>query len=125
MSLRIGIHVKAALTDAVSGGRVFPVVEPEGVAMPYVQFECETGEPTCSYDGPEEDNAKVTVRCVAVTYDKAVDMACAVRAALEDVKTEYVGWSVTGCRLMKCSDEYLAPLPAYVETMVFDITSTL
>ena len=128
MSLSIGRHIASALgkssavTDIV-GNRIYPIIMPQGTAYPFVQFETSTASPDYTKDGVAGDNHQIIVNCVAKTYWQSLELAEAVRSALELVTEEYDDYSVDDCRLDGCEEDYINELDAFVSTLTFSAES--
>lgn len=124
MSLSIGRHVSAKLKQneeltAIVGTRIFPVIMPQGTAFPFVEFETQTGNPEYTKDGVAGDYHTIVVNCVAKSYEQSLDMAEAVREALELEVDEYDTFKVTDCRFDGCEDDYIPELDAFCATLTF------
>lgn len=114
MSLKVAKHVWTTLKNdegvsAITSGRVWPLVAEQGTnGKPYVTFEVSTGPTEYTKDGPVCDTHTVILKCVALKYEVAADLAEAVRGALELNRTEYPedGYEVTECELEGADDDW-------------------
>ena len=92
-SLSVGLMVLEMLSNdarvSSMATKVFPVVSEEGTALPYICYRQSDlkAAPVKREAGP--DVIGVDVMCFAATYEGAVTLAEAVRAAMEGVEYTY------------------------------------
>jgi len=81
--------------SALVGTRVFPEIAEQNTALPYVVYTIRSNEPSDTQRGPSElDTASVEVNCFAETYQTAIAISVAVRAAIDRAKGTYSGVNV-------------------------------
>lgn len=84
----IGKAIKARLTahsgtDALVGGRIYPLRLPQGPTYPAVRYQVISAPRTQLMGGPVgEVHARVQVDCYALTYEEADQLSAQVRIAL-------------------------------------------
>ena len=85
----------AALVD----DRVYPEVANQQDAKPYVVYNVRSNDPSDTQKGPSElDTAAVEINCYAPTYETAIAISVAVRAAIDRVQGTYNGVNVQSCQ---------------------------
>lgn len=66
------------------GDKVFPLVAPQRTAAPYITYQRISGLDTSTMDGTESlDMARFQIKVFAKTYEDSVDIAEAVKTAME------------------------------------------
>jgi hypothetical protein len=81
--------------SALVGTRVFPEIAEQNTALPYVVYTIRSNEPSDTQRGPSElDTASIEVNCFADTYQTAIAISVAVRAAIDRAKGTYSGVNV-------------------------------
>lgn len=92
-------HILKHDSDVMSkAGDVFPIVVDEA-KLPYVVFRREGIDVNTMKDGGHgADTAMIEVSCCAASYSGSVELAEAVRRALDHCK-----WDVEGVRMRSCS----------------------
>lgn len=82
------------VTDIVST-RVYPEIAEQNAALPYVVYNISNNEPTdTKHDVSQLDTAQIEVNVYSESYTECIDLAVAVRAALDRVKGTYAGVDV-------------------------------
>ena len=105
MSLLLGLHVYHTLSNdaavaEIVGERIYPHGAEDGVNdTSWVTFGCDLVDAQHTKDGPAYDRHEVTIKCVSPTYEGSLELAQAVREALEGVLPVYEGWEVTDATL--------------------------
>jgi len=85
----------AALVD----DRVYPEIANQQDAKPYVVYNVRSNDPSDTQKGPSElDTAAVEINCYAPTYETAIAISVAVRAAIDRVQGTYNGVNVQSCQ---------------------------
>lgn len=126
MSLLIGEHISGALglsaiVASKFGGRIFPIVIPEGVSQyPYIVYGGLSIQPDYTKDGAGQDNTQVQVTVVGKGAGETVEMANEVRYELEGVRAEYARFTVNDCTVSSIDVEYLQEIDAYAVNIVFN-----
>lgn len=122
-SLSIGRVIRALLTeDATVSAMVTKVYAVETVTakLPYVTYRRSSLEVQPQKAGqPGADSVAIEVTCYAEDYEASVDLAEAVRTALDYVKAEHEGASMRGCYLSD-SEEFMDG-DAYAQRLVFTV----
>lgn len=119
----MGIIVRKLLTEseAVTAAvtRVYPVVTDEAT-LPYV-FYRRTGlqHNPVKTGMPGADTVTVEVTCCAKGYEESIQLAEAVRAALDGAQGEADGLLMRSCVLSDCVEDYESD--AFVQQMIFTI----
>ena len=72
-----------AAVNAVVGGRIYPELAKEGVAMPYIVYSVVSNSPSDTKDGTPIDEAQCEIFSVGSTYQMCNDLSDKVRAALD------------------------------------------
>lgn len=126
-SLSVGAAVRAALLDdaAVRGitDKVFPVIT-DSAQLPYVVYRRTALEASPQkHVGSVCDSVSIEVYCYASKYAQSVELAEAVRGALDMRSIEHDGIRVRSCVLTD-SEEAFAD-DAYMQQLVFTIKSEL
>lgn len=90
--MKVGLAIHSIVTgnsavNSAVGGRVYPELAPEGVAMPYLVYSVVSNSPSDAKDGTPIDEAQVELFSVASTYSAANDLADKVRAAMDRTST--------------------------------------
>lgn len=130
MSLLIGRHVYWTLANdadvaELTEGRIYPLAAEQGISgRAWCTFEVQTTEPEYTKDGLVCDNHLVTVNCVSPTYDEAIDLAEAVRRALDQNVVRYPeeGFGISDASLRGGVEDYDKD-QGFVVTLTFDIES--
>ena len=83
-----------AVTDIV-GTRIYPEVAQQDGDLPYIVYNVSNNEPSDTKPEPSKlDTAEIEVNLYSSSYSQVIDMAVAVRAALDRVKGTYSGVNV-------------------------------
>lgn len=122
-SLGAGEIIRALLLESADVGsrvnKIFPVATDEAV-LPYIQYRrmALTAFPQKSGQ-PGADEIQLEVNCYTSRYSEGVELAEAVRSALDGVSAEYNGRLMRGCYLSGSEEIYQDD--AYVQHLEFTI----
>jgi hypothetical protein len=109
------------VTDIVST-RVYPEVAQQDAALPYIVYNVTNNEPTDTKPEPSKlDTAQVEVNIYSDSYTEAIDLAVAVRAALDRVKGTYNGVNVQSIQYLNEIIDFDEPQRAYNITADYDV----
>jgi hypothetical protein len=86
---------------AIVGTRIYPEVAQQDAPLPYVVYNISNNEPSDTKFEPSKlDTANIEVNCYSTSYTEVIDMAVAVRAALDRVTGTYNGVNVQSIAYM-------------------------
>jgi hypothetical protein len=86
---------------AIVGTRIYPEVAQQDAPLPYVVYNISNNEPSDTKFEPSKlDTANIEVNCYSTSYTQVIDMAVAVRAALDRVTGTYNGVNVQSIAYM-------------------------
>jgi hypothetical protein len=121
-SLSVGSIIYDILTKTAEISKtvtaVFPIVS-DNATLPYIAYRRSGLEPSPVKNGHSADTVVIDVRCFAAHYSESVELAEAVRAALDCVKAEKDGLIMRSCTLAG-SEEYFEG-DAFVQELNFNI----
>ena len=120
-SLSAGAIIRAVLLEspevASRTNKIFPVVT-DSATLPYILYRRAALEPKLQKSGqPGADEIQIEVICFAERYSESVELAEAVRAALDMVDAKHEGMHLRSCYLL--DSEELFQDDAYVQHLVF------
>lgn len=99
--------------------KVFPVVV-DNATLPYVAYRRSRLEHNPSKAGyPGADTVQIDVNCYASTYQESIELAEAVRVALDYAKGETEDMRMRSCRLSDASEAYEDD--AFVQSLIFEV----
>lgn len=75
--------VNDSAVNTQTGGRIYPELAKEGVAMPYIVYSVVSNSPSDTKDGTPIDEAQCEIFSVGQTYQACNNLADKVRAALD------------------------------------------
>ena len=102
-----------AITDIV-GTRIYPEVAQQDGDLPYIVYNVSNNEPSDTKPEPSKlDTAEIEVHCYATSYSQAIDIAVAVRGALDRVKGTYNGVNVQSIQYINEVIDFDEPQRAY------------
>lgn len=86
--MKVGLAIYNLLNNDATvigqvGGRIYPELAKEGVAMPYIVYSVVSNSPSDTKDGTPIDEAQCEIFSVAETYQSCNNLADKVRAALD------------------------------------------
>lgn len=120
-SLSAGAIIRAVLLEdpdvAARTNKVFPVAT-DSAELPYILYRRTSLSPTPRKSGPPgADEIQIEVLCFTERYGESVELAEAVRAALDHVDTEHDGLRMRSCYLLDSEEAYQDD--AFVQQLVF------
>lgn len=95
---------------------VYPIVA-DASELPYIVYRRTGYEQTAVKSPKGGDTVHIEVLCLAASYLESVEIAEAVRAALDGMQAEYEGLTIRGCTLEDSSEDWEAD--AYIQQLVF------
>ena len=109
------------VTDVVST-RIYPEIAQQDAALPYIVYNVANNEPTDTKPEPSKlDTAQVEVNIYSDSYTEAIDLAVAVRAALDRVKGTYSGVNVQSIQYLNEVIDFDEPQRAYNISSDYDV----
>ena len=109
------------VTDIVST-RVYPEIAQQDADLPYIVYAIANNEPTDTKPEPSKlDTAQVEVNIYSDSYTQAIDLAVAVRAALDRVKGTYNGVNVQSIQYLNEVIDFDEPQRAYNINADYDV----
>ena len=124
-TLQIGKAVHAILSNdagvsALVGNKIFPVVSKEGTTYPFVVYQRIGITPYYTKDGLTGEMCNVSVIIAAASYAESVNIAEAVRGALEGKTISFTGGlSVTAIDLGTADEDFIDDV--FVQNLNFNI----
>ena len=123
-SLSAGAIIRSLLLAdeavAAKARKVFPVAIDTTAELPYVLYRRTALEPTPQKTGrPGDDAVLMEVDCFAATYAESVELAEAVRAALDFATGEAAGLRLRACHLTDSEEGWSDD--AFVQKLVFNV----
>lgn len=124
-SLSAGEIIRAVLLDdpGVSAlvSNIYPIVQvSEEALLPYVSYRRAELEAFPQKSGqPGADTVQVEINCFAEKYAESVEIAEAVRAALDCVSAEHGGMTMRGCYMSASQEDYQDG--AFIQQLIFNI----
>lgn len=135
MSIKIGKHIKQALTECTElnakvKGRIYPCVfvgEPTASNMPFIRYDASVTdvEYVKGENGavPAKDTCTVNIDVCAKDYEQAITLADLARKALEGKCVAYADFAVTDAVVNGMNTEFEPDLVAYVCGVDMTITT--
>lgn len=122
-SLSAGIIIRDILTMDAEVNRIakkiFPVVT-DNAQLPYVAYRRSRMEQNpVKRELPGADTVQIDVNCYAATYEASIELAEAVRKALDGAKGEKEGLQMRNCILADGEEFY--ENEAYIQSLAFKI----
>lgn len=120
-SLSAGAIIRAVLLEdaevAARTNKVFPVAT-DRADLPYILYRRTSLSPNPQKSGqPGADEIQIEVICFTERYSEGVELAEAVRAALDQVSAEHDGMRLRSCYLLDSEEAYQDD--AFVQQLVF------
>ena len=120
-SLSAGAIIRAVLLDnpvvAARTRKIFPVVTDQA-ELPYIVYRRASLESNPQKSGrPGTDMIELEILCCTASYAEGVELAEAVRGALDYTETEHDGLRLRACHLTASEESYEGD--AYVQQLVF------
>lgn len=122
-SLSAGEIIRAVLLEdaevAARTKKIFPVAT-DSAELPYILYRRSAFSPNPQKSGrPNADEIQVEVNCFTERYSEGVELAEAVRGALDQVSAEHEGLHLRSCYLLESEEAYQDD--AYVQQLVFSM----
>ena len=109
------------VTDIVST-RIYPEIAQQDADLPYIVYNVANNEPTDTKPEPSKlDTAQVEVNIYSDSYTECIDLAVAVRAALDRVKGTYAGVNVQSIQYLNEIIDFDEPQRAYNISADYDV----
>ena len=107
---------------AIVSTRVFPEIAQQDALLPYVVYNVTNNEPSDTKAEPSElDTANVEVNCFSTSYTESIDLAVAVRAALDRVTGTYNSVNVQSIAYMNETLNFEEAQRAYLVSSDYDV----
>lgn len=120
-SLSVGKIIRKVLTEDAEVQskvtKVFPVVTDKAL-LPYIAYRREGFEPGL-FKGGNADTVSVEIAVFSADYESGIDIAEAVRVALDGCQADLYGLRMRSCYLSDSDEGYQDD--AYVQRLVFTI----
>lgn len=122
-SLSAGAIIRAILLEdaevAARTNKVFPVAT-DSAELPYILYRRTSLSPNPQKSGqPGADEIQIEVICFTERYGEGVELAEAVRGALDQITAEHEGMRLRSCYL--CDSEEAYQDDAFVQQLVFNV----
>lgn len=120
-SLSAGEIIRAVLTEntevAARTSKVYPVVE-DTAELPYIVYRRVSLEKGLVKNQRGNDTVTIEIQCYTKGYTEGVELAEAVRDALDGVRAEHNGLVMRACDLADSEEAWIDD--AYVQSLVFN-----
>jgi hypothetical protein len=101
--------------------KLFPIVGDDDVKNPFLVYERKSIQPNYTKDGLSYDECVIEITCVSDNYSEVIELADAVRKAIE-LKTGIIsGVAFFSSVLIGSSENY--GIDNYIQTLIFKIKS--
>ncbi len=122
-SLSAGAIIRAVLLEdaevAKRTNKVFPVAA-DSAELPYILYRRAALTPVPQKSGqPGADEVQIEILCFTARYGEGVELAEAVRAALDYVSAEHGGMRLSSCYLAESEEAYQDD--AFVQQLIFNV----
>lgn len=122
-SLSAGAIIRAVLLEdaevAARTNKVFPVAT-DSAELPYILYRRTSLSPNPQKSGqPGADEIQIEVICFTKRYGVGVELAEAVRGALDQITAEHDGMRLRSCYLIDSEEAYQDD--AFVQQLVFSV----
>lgn len=122
-SLSAGKVIRAVLLEDIEvakrTNKIFPV-STDSAELPYILYRRTSLSPKPQKSGqPGADEVQIEVVCFTERYSEGVELAEAVRAALDQVDAEHEGLTLRSCYLLDSEEAYQDD--AFVQQLVFSM----
>lgn len=112
-----------ALVSETSGEttvyRIYPIVSKTDCAYPFIVYRRSAVDVEYTKDGPIAEEADYEIICVAENYASSVEVADAVRTAMENKAGTYATIQVAGTQLQNASENFAND--AFIQSLTFNI----
>lgn len=102
------------------GVRAFPVVGKTGEELPYICYRRTSVDPTLAKGAGSADKATVTLNCWAATYQESMEIAEAVREALDRQECDCRDLQARAITMIDASEDWEGD--AYCQILVFRVS---
>ena len=107
---------------AIVGTRIFPEVAQQDADLPYIVYNVSNNEPSDTKREPSKmDTANIEINCYSTSYTEVIDIATAVRAALDRVTGTYSGVNVQSIAYMNEVIDFDEAQRAYNVSADYDV----
>ena len=103
---------------ALVADRIFAVTAPENTVVPLIVFSRDSVDPIYTKSGHEADRSLVIILIFSKIYDESIAILKAVRKALELVKGEFNGVSISTSRVTGIDEGYDLEADTYYQTLL-------
>lgn len=122
-SLSAGAVIRAVLLEneevTKRTSKIYPVVTDQA-ELPYILYRRSALEVNPQKSGqPGSDSVQMEVLCFTARYSDSVELAEAVRGALDFVTATYEGQTLRSCYLVESEESFESD--AYIQQLVFNI----
>lgn len=121
-SLSAGVIICAVLTEneavAERCEKVYPIVE-DKAELPYIVYRRAQLEQGAVKSQRGNDTVTIEVQCYTAGYTEGVELAEAVRDALDGIQAEHEGLVMRSCILFDSEEAWIDD--AYVQSLVFKV----
>ena len=98
---------------------VFPTVLEKEAVLPYISYQRTGMSQQTVKTGMGADTAQITISCFAAEYEDSLEIAEAVRAALDGKQATYEDMRMRSCFLDGGSEDWADD--AYIQELVFNV----
>lgn len=124
MSLLIGKSIYSILSGDTTlksyvGDKIFPIFAPDEILTPFVVFERRNVNANYTKDLLVYDEVSLLVSCVSDNYTECINIANAVRNALESITGTYSGIYIYQSLLSSSSEDF--GIDGFIITLEFQI----
>lgn len=120
-SLSAGVIIRGILTqdpEVMKRARdVYPVVE-DKADLPYIVYRRAGFDQTPVKTHAGSDTLQMEILCFTKSYTEGVELAEAVRSALDGTQATLDGLTIRSCTLTDCTESWVSD--AYVQEMIFN-----
>lgn len=98
---------------------VFPIVSEKDAILPYISYQRTGLVQQPAKTGKGADTAQLTITCFAADYEGSLQIAEAVREALDGMTAEYDEMRMRSCVLENSTEDWAND--AYIQELVFSV----
>jgi len=123
MSLSIGVHIcerlgKSTELKKIVGDKIYPLSTKTQTTFPFIVYRRTELTPNYAKDRYDiGDNVLVEIVVADSNYTSSVNIAEAVRVALEHKRGVYALFSVVDAKLMSCDEKFIEE--TFVQSLIF------
>ncbi len=106
------------------GNKVYPIIAPKGVSLPYITVIRDGGNSEYTKDKTGFDNIRSAVEIQAKSYGQSVDIAQAILETMEATRGTIEGITINQIRRVDDDEDYVIDKDkndAYQQVIVFNI----